>query len=58
MRKSPGPYIVKPSSRGEGHGIFVINSIDELTGQFTDGFVVQPLLTDPFLIKGKKFDLR
>ena len=58
MRNSSRPYIVKPSAKGEGHGIFVVNTIEELDAHFTDGYVVQPLLTDPYLIQGKKFDFR
>ena len=58
MLADPQPYIVKPSAKGEGHGIFVVNSIDELATRYTDGFVVQPLLMDPYLISGRKFDFR
>ena len=51
-------WIVKPSAKGEGHGIFIVSSYEELQSQPTDGFVVQPLLADPFLVDGKKFDFR
>ena len=58
MASDSRPYIVKPNAKGEGHGIFVVNNVKELTSRGTDGFVVQPLLTDPYLINGKKFDFR
>ena len=53
-------WIVKPCGQGEGHGIFIVNKYEEidLRPQTPDGFVVQPLLTDPFLVNGKKFDFR
>lgn len=53
-------WIVKPCGQGEGHGIFIVNMYNEIATrpQNPDGFVVQPLLTDPFLVNGKKFDFR
>ena len=53
-------WIVKPCGQGEGHGIFIVNTYDEIESrpQNPDGFVVQPLLTDPSLVNGKKFDFR
>ena len=51
-------WIVKPSAKGEGHGIFVVKTFDELNITQTYGYVVQPLLRDPYLINGKKFDFR
>ena len=49
---------MKPCGQGEGHGIFIINTYDEIATrpQNLDNFVVQPLLTDLFLVNGKKFD--
>lgn len=58
MNRAKGAWIVKPSAKGEGHGIFVVQSFSELDNAQTDGFVVQPLLRDPYLIHGKKFDFR
>ena len=54
------PWIVKPSGQGEGHGIFVANRFSEILERHSsmDNFVVQPLLTDPYLVEGKKFDFR
>lgn len=60
MRTETKDWIVKPCGQGEGHGIFVVNDFSEISSrpQNPDGFVVQPLLTDPYLVNGKKFDLR
>ena len=60
MNKEKAPWIVKPSGQGEGHGIFVVNYFNEILSkhQVYDNFVVQPLLTNPYLIEGKKFDFR
>lgn len=60
MIRAPGDWIVKPGDKGEGHGIFIASSIDELIRQdlSINGFVVQPLLKNPYLIYGKKIDLR
>lgn len=53
-----GNFIVKPSFRGEGHGIFIIDSFKELDRPGMDNFVIQPFLNNPYLVNGKKFDLR
>ena len=60
MIKEKRDWIVKPCGQGEGHGIFVVNNFTEISSrpQNPDGFVVQPLLNDPYLVNGKKFDLR
>ena len=52
------PYIVKPAFRGEGHGIYVVQSYKEITQSSTENYVVQPFLVSPFLVRGHKFDLR
>ena len=51
-------FIVKPSDSGEGHGIFITRNFTELTSDDKTNFVVQPLLTDPLLVEGRKVDLR
>eukprot|EP00040_Diaphanoeca_grandis_P029831 m.175492 g.175492 ORF g.175492 m.175492 type:complete len:453 (-) comp31823_c0_seq2:219-1577(-) len=57
------PWMVKPLARGEGHGLFVATELREIE-QGTNEFIsdanrlVQPFMTDPFLINQKKFDLR
>lgn len=60
MNKSLSSWIVKPGGQGEGHGIFVVNYFDEIRRRHLviDNFVVQPLLTNPYLVEGKKFDFR
>eukprot|EP01147_Barroeca_monosierra_P003896 gene3896-8392_t len=61
------PWIVKPLSRGEGRGIFIADSLKDIVGSANSSFrqyyhsggaIVQPLLTNPMLIDGFKFDLR
>ena len=56
-------YMVKPLNHGEGHGIFVASTIEEILNtknEYIEGEMrlVQPFVADPFLINGKKFDLR
>ena len=58
MSKRKMEWIVKPSGKGEGHGIFVVSTFKELSSQNTDGFVVQSFLRDPYLVHGRKFDFR
>lgn len=58
MKEDPRPYIVKPNAKGEGHGIFVVDTVEELDARVVDGYIAQPLLTNPYLIQGKKFDFR
>ena len=58
VKSDPKPYIVKPNARGEGHGIFILNTLHELDSRDLHGYVAQPLLTHPFLIEGRKFDFR
>lgn len=57
MSQKKGDWIVKPSFKGEGHGIYVISSYADLP-RVMDGLVVQPFLSKPYLVKGKKFDFR
>lgn len=60
MNKELSSWIVKPSGQGEGHGIFVVNYFNEIIDKHSviDNFVVQPLLRNPYLVDGKKFDFR
>ena len=60
MNQRKTSWIVKPNGQGEGHGIFVVNNFSEILNKhhIYDNFVVQPLLTDPYLVEGKKFDFR
>lgn len=58
MQINGGNYIVKPSFRGEGHGIFIVDSFAELDQPGMDNFIIQPFLNNPYLVRGKKFDFR
>ena len=58
MESDPKPYIIKPNSKGEGHGIFIVETIEQLDSHVLNAHVAQPLLTTPYLIQGKKFDFR
>lgn len=51
-------FVVKPSDRGEGHGIFVTSQLEDLMNDSLSHYVVQPLLVDPFLVEERKVDLR
>lgn len=58
VKSDQRPYIVKPNDRGEGNGIFVAETVKQLDKHVLIGHVAQPLLTNPYLIQGKKFDFR
>lgn len=69
FREREGLWIVKPSGSSEGRGIFVLQSLSEAK-DFRDRFLKQPrallpashivqrYVERPYLIGGKKFDLR
>ncbi|EOD14278.1 hypothetical protein EMIHUDRAFT_42604, partial [Emiliania huxleyi CCMP1516] len=50
-------YIIKPPAQAEGRGIRLINRSDQLPGKGVSA-IVQRYLGEPYLINGKKFDLR
>ena len=58
VQSDPRPYIIKPNAKGEGHGIFIAETTQELDKHVLTGHVAQPLLTSPYLVQGKKFDFR
>ncbi|XP_065175307.1 tubulin monoglutamylase TTLL4-like [Sycon ciliatum] len=51
-------WIVKPMGRGEGNGIFITASVNDIVSRQLDGYIVQPFLENPLLIENKKWDLR
>ncbi len=56
-----GKFVFKPVDRGEGRGIVVGPSLREAQGSLrvaSEKFVAQPLMANPYLINGFKFDLR
>ncbi|CCD13401.1 unnamed protein product, partial [Trypanosoma congolense IL3000] len=73
FRRQPGStWIVKPTARSQGRGIFLVNRMSQLKKWLKDrrdteefdgvvamqSFVVSKYIRDPLLIGGKKFDLR
>lgn len=67
-RRSPAlTWIMKPSSRSQGKGIFLVNKLAQVKRWFhsratqmgpKDAYVISRYVDDPLLIGGKKFDLR
>ncbi|KAH9584307.1 Tubulin-tyrosine ligase/Tubulin polyglutamylase [Trypanosoma melophagium] len=72
FKRQPGStWIVKPTARSQGRGIFLINRISqlkrwlkermdlhEIDAMSSGSFIVSKYVVDPLLIGGKKFDLR
>lgn len=58
------PWIVKPSSRSQGKGIFIVTSYEEIETRLhvineeKESYIVERYINNPLLIYGKKFDLR
>eukprot|EP01105_Mastigella_eilhardi_P017585 TRINITY_DN4042_c0_g1_i2.p1 TRINITY_DN4042_c0_g1~~TRINITY_DN4042_c0_g1_i2.p1 ORF type:complete len:353 (+),score=104.14 TRINITY_DN4042_c0_g1_i2:106-1059(+) len=69
-RSPPGTvWIMKPISKSQGKGIFLFTKLNQIAGWRTDmprdasqtppeAYVVQRYIASPYLIGGKKFDLR
>jgi len=60
-------WIMKPCSKAQGKGIFIINKLSQTkkwatartaNGMMKEGYVVSRYIENPLLIGGKKFDLR
>lgn len=61
-------WIVKPAARSQGYGIFLLRKINQLKKiadnkyQFNlnmkENYVVSKYIENPFLVGGKKFDMR
>jgi len=72
FRKNPNlVWIMKPTNRAQGKGIFLINKLSQvkkwsekakvpgaIPSQQKDAYIVSRYLDNPLLIGGKKFDLR
>jgi tubulin polyglutamylase TTLL9 len=65
-RTGPATWIMKPAGRSQGKGIFLINRLSEVADwrphvegtSDKETYVAQRYISDPYLIGGKKFDLR
>ena len=58
-------WIMKPSNRAQGKGIFIINKLQQIKkwssgrwAQTAETYVVSRYIDNPLLVGGKKFDLR
>lgn len=70
FKRTQGVWIMKPIGRAQGKGIFLFNKLSQIAewkkdsrwqkpGEPTaDSYVAQRYLENPYLIGGKKFDLR
>ena len=69
-RKTNIVWIMKPSGKAQGKGIFLVNKLNQLkkwatcsklpfqTLSFKESYVISRYIDNPLLIGGKKFDLR
>ncbi|KAJ4460001.1 putative tubulin tyrosine ligase [Paratrimastix pyriformis] len=57
-------WIMKPIAKSQGKGIFLVNKLSQVTDwkrdhpDPSDSYIIQRYLDNPYLIGGKKFDLR
>eukprot|EP00638_Chattonella_subsalsa_P005328 CAMPEP_0117739774 /NCGR_PEP_ID=MMETSP0947-20121206/3960_1 /TAXON_ID=44440 /ORGANISM="Chattonella subsalsa, Strain CCMP2191" /LENGTH=424 /DNA_ID=CAMNT_0005555789 /DNA_START=20 /DNA_END=1291 /DNA_ORIENTATION=- len=68
FRRSPSStWIMKPTSKAQGKGIFMVNKLQQIkkwsTSRWTnvplkEPYIISKYIEDPLLIGGKKFDLR
>lgn len=71
FKKTQGTWIMKPVGRAQGKGIFLINKMSQISGwkkdprlkarsdeETPEAYIVQRYIENPYLIGGKKFDIR
>lgn len=61
FKKHPGVYIAKPIGRAQGRGIFLFDDLKKISrwrNVGAENYIVQKYIENPYLIGGKKFDLR
>ena len=71
FKRSGGVWIMKPIGRAQGKGIFLFTKLSQISdwkkanrwnagpeGERVDNYIVQRYVDAPYLIGGKKFDLR
>lgn len=70
FRKTGGIWIMKPVGKAQGKGIFLINKMSQISSWKKDprlrpfnedgpeAYIVQRYIENPYLIGGKKFDMR
>ncbi|KAK6185144.1 hypothetical protein SNE40_007440 [Patella caerulea] len=74
FKKNPGAiWIMKPAAKSQGHGIFLFRKLKDITNwrkgdyqpvsdqtqkEAPELYVVQRYIADPYLVGGRKFDLR
>ncbi|CEG45296.1 tubulin polyglutamylase, putative [Plasmopara halstedii] len=69
FKRNQGVWIMKPIGKAQGKGIFLFSKLNQVSEWRTDyrwrpenqqveTYVVQRYISDPYLVGGKKFDLR
>jgi hypothetical protein len=72
FKKNPGIWIMKPVGKAQGKGIFLVNKMSQVANWKKDprlkgksdeegqpeAYIVQKYIQNPYLIGGKKFDIR
>ncbi|KAH7331593.1 hypothetical protein KP509_20G042100 [Ceratopteris richardii] len=68
FKKNPGVWIMKPVGKAQGKGIFLFTKLSQISewkkGRWktdtpqVENYIVQKYIDNPYLVGGKKFDLR